>query len=219
MILTRYLYRKHDVMRSLVWALRERNAKRAQFWADELTASGFGDVTQALVAEHGGGDLTQALVAEHENVPPPPLRSWQRMRNGCVYPHDLRVLPVADDIPVYMNAPCQRETYDITTMLHQRWLYYASFSPFWQARIHAFGGHVLHATRDVVFDDADEEEEFWEAYDLEPDEQPKHIQMHVFDHAYVLVERAAYFPRVVKVRRPKPLTVKKVPNTAPLLDR
>ena len=119
MALTRYLYRKVDAQRSLLWACIDGDAPRARFWWDELRVSGFGEETETLVSEVGG------LPEGPETLPPKdsdaPLRLWQVMRTRCVYPRDPRVLPVAPRVPPCMNPlpasrPSPSETID-------RWLY------------------------------------------------------------------------------------------------
>ena len=59
------------------------------------------------------------------------------------------------------------------------WLYYASFSPLWKNRIEAYDGLIDHKNQKVDFDDLEiykndntRFEEFYNHYNLEPDEQP-----------------------------------------------
>jgi len=56
------------------------------------------------------------------------------------------------------------------------WEYYASFSPIWWERIQELHGYVCHETKQIIFDDDDDLEDFHEKYGFEPDEQPRHIQ-------------------------------------------
>jgi len=59
------------------------------------------------------------------------------------------------------------------------WLYYASFSPLWKYRIEEYNGIIDHKNQKVDFDDLEiyendntRFEEFYNHYNLEPDEQP-----------------------------------------------
>ena len=59
------------------------------------------------------------------------------------------------------------------------WLYYASFSPLWKNRIEEYDGIIDHKNHKVDFDDLEIYEndntcfeEFYNHYNLEPDEQP-----------------------------------------------
>jgi len=58
--------------------------------------------------------------------------------------------------------------------LLENWILYAYNSPLWKNRIESFHGKKIN--NKIVFDDEDEEEEFWNKYNLEPDEQPADIQ-------------------------------------------
>ena len=56
------------------------------------------------------------------------------------------------------------------------WLYYASFSPIWNARILQHTGTVNHATKQIEFSNIDSEESFHTNYNYEPDEQSTELQ-------------------------------------------
>lgn len=58
----------------------------------------------------------------------------------------------------------------------ENWLYHASFAPIWSQRIRQFCGYVDYTKHKVVFTDDDLMEEFYQLYDLEPDEQPKEVR-------------------------------------------
>lgn len=56
------------------------------------------------------------------------------------------------------------------------WLYYATASPLWSDRISKYGGEINHERLRIDFPNHEQEEAFYEKYNLEPDEQPKEIQ-------------------------------------------
>jgi hypothetical protein len=62
----------------------------------------------------------------------------------------------------------QKEILDASTM---KWDYYASFSPVWKERIEDHNGRIDDVTKRVIFDDDDDQEEFYDRYGYEPDEQ------------------------------------------------
>lgn len=62
------------------------------------------------------------------------------------------------------------------------WLYHASFSPLWEKRIQEYDGLIDHTNQKVVLDDSEiyqndntRFEEFYNHYNLEPDEQPGNV--------------------------------------------
>ena len=70
----------------------------------------------------------------------------------------------------------KRENENIENAYLNNWLFYASFSPLWQERIEFYGGKINNEKKCILFEDDDLEEEFYNKYNLEPDEQSKEIQ-------------------------------------------
>jgi len=70
------------------------------------------------------------------------------------------------------------KTFDNPVSVRQKWyynwIYYASFSPIWQERIHNFGGKQMDEK--IIFPNDEKEEEFYQLYGYEPDEQTREIQ-------------------------------------------
>jgi hypothetical protein len=69
-----------------------------------------------------------------------------------------------------------RDTADIVTAYRDNWLYAASFSPLWLARITSNNGTIDQGAREVTFKDDESLEQFYEKYGLEPDEQRLEVQ-------------------------------------------
>ena len=69
-----------------------------------------------------------------------------------------------------------RDTTDIVKVYRDDWLYAASFSPMWQARIRAHNGTINKEAKEVTFEEDDDLEQFYDKYGLEPDEQHLEIQ-------------------------------------------
>lgn len=60
---------------------------------------------------------------------------------------------------------------DILHASRMEWEYYASFSSVWKGRIEDCNGKIDINLKRVVFDDDDDQEEFYDQYGYEPDEQ------------------------------------------------
>lgn len=69
-----------------------------------------------------------------------------------------------------------RDKADIVTAYRDDWLYAASFSPLWRARISANNGTIDKEAKAVTFEDDDDLEQFYEKYGLDPDEQRLDVQ-------------------------------------------
>lgn len=69
-----------------------------------------------------------------------------------------------------------RDTADIVTAYREDWLYAASFSPLWKARITGNNGTINEEAKEVTFADDESLEQFYEKYGLEPDEQRLEVQ-------------------------------------------
>lgn len=61
---------------------------------------------------------------------------------------------------------------DASTM---KWDYYASFSPIWKERIEYHNGKIDAHLKQVIFEENDDEESFYDLYGYEPDEQSVEI--------------------------------------------
>lgn len=66
----------------------------------------------------------------------------------------------------------ERQSYNLKDKYWYHWLYHASFSPLWAKRIHNYKAYPDYKTQTIIFLDDDKMEEFYNAYDLEPDEEP-----------------------------------------------
>lgn len=62
----------------------------------------------------------------------------------------------------------------LTIGVYQQWLQYAWHSPLWRRRIHDYGGE-LHEDGNIGFASDDDADDFFDTFDLEPDEQSKDI--------------------------------------------
>lgn len=99
------------------------------------------------------------------------IRAYNILKWGCKYKiNESGFLPLFE---------LQRNKLGETVTLnryHSEWLYYASTTPLWANRISKFGGGADVSKKQVIFDDINKEESFYELYGLEPDEQPTEVQ-------------------------------------------
>lgn len=78
----------------------------------------------------------------------------------------------------------KRENKNIRNIVIDKWVYYASFSPFWEKRIKSFKGTILHQTKEIIFEDEDLQDKFFNIYDMELDEQSAKIQDAIFNDIF-----------------------------------
>jgi len=67
------------------------------------------------------------------------------------------------------------------------WLYYACASDIWKDRITKYNGKIDHVNRCIYFENTDNEDAFYEKYNLETDEQ--HAQIHIMNIGTELEEQ------------------------------
>ena len=59
---------------------------------------------------------------------------------------------------------------------YDNWVYYASFSPLWKKRIERHNGIILQEEQTIHFENEEDEEAFYNYFNLEPDEQSLEIE-------------------------------------------
>ena len=80
----------------------------------------------------------------------------------------LHLFPIRNS-PEALTRPLEITDYD-------NWIFYAHVSPIWEKRICKYGGKINKIKKGVKFSNIDQEEQFYNWYNLEPDEQPTYIQ-------------------------------------------
>lgn len=66
--------------------------------------------------------------------------------------------------------------HQLQTFYWYDWLFYSAISPIWADRIVKYNGFIDYIKKTVLFATENDQELFYEAYNYEPDEQPKCIQ-------------------------------------------
>ena len=69
-----------------------------------------------------------------------------------------------------------RDNVDLNNEFWYHWEYYAYNCPLWKSRFDKYNIKVNDEKKEIVFEDEDEREEFYELYGYEPDEQSKETQ-------------------------------------------
>jgi hypothetical protein len=75
----------------------------------------------------------------------------------------------------------------------QNWLYYANNTPFWRERILEFNGNVDETFKIIVFDTLENEESFYNTYDLEPEEQTSRVLDNLWLKSYVSMSWSDFY--------------------------
>jgi hypothetical protein len=75
----------------------------------------------------------------------------------------------------------------------QNWLYYANNTPFWRERILEFNGNVDETFKIIVFDTLQNEESFYNTYDLEPEEQTSRVLDNLWLKSYVSMSWSDFY--------------------------
>jgi len=105
-------------------------------------------------------DVTKEEVIQYATRVEYDAQSWKILRDVVKYNTD-------DFIDSKVNNLPASEFMD-------NWLFYAKDCPLWKKRLLNYKYKIYNSKID--FEDEDEEEDFWNKYNLEPDEQPKEIQ-------------------------------------------
>jgi len=89
-------------------------------------------------------------------------RAWKRLKENCIYAVD-------PDIRAFSKV-LERDAFskkELDVLYRTKWVYYVSFGSLWKKRIELYGGKINHKAKRVE----ELDEEFFEEFDLEPDEQ------------------------------------------------
>ena len=149
-----------QISRFLHVQIAELRANPERYWI-------LGTITENVVVRQSDKEFPKHIaiamrecdMKQYKTKPVVEGKSWTIARRVCVYP--LRLNPALE--PVSLGA-------------YDNWLYWASFSPIWKARLDKHRGTVMHETREVVFDNEDDFESFHNWHDYEPDEQPLNVR-------------------------------------------
>jgi hypothetical protein len=76
-----------------------------------------------------------------------------------------------DDLKHLSLFKLKRHKHNLRKEYYYNWLYHAAFSPLWIHRLTQFNGHQDFIKKQVIFNDEDLEQSFYDNYGYEPDEQ------------------------------------------------
>jgi hypothetical protein len=148
-----------QIAKFLQTQMTELRANPERYWILGTITENVGiRLTTTDIPKHIAIVMRECDMKQYKTKPVIEGKSWKIARRVCVYP--LRLNPEL--------KPVSRDIYD-------NWIYWASFSPIWKARIYKHHGTVRHETQEVVFEDEDDFENFHNWHDYEPDEQPLNV--------------------------------------------
>lgn len=98
-------------------------------------------------------------ISKYKTKPLIRLKGWKILLRECIY--TIRMKP---------------HTQDKNINQYDNWLYCASKTPIWKKRIVRYNGVVDETNQNIMFNNVDDEEEFFNMYNYEPDEQNKETQ-------------------------------------------
>ena len=120
-----------------------------------------------LLDDHNGLDkklfinLLEKDCKKYKNKPIVNMKSWKIPESECIYTIHVPPNKLLLNIDIYQN-----------------WLNYCYYTPIWKKRIDRYLGY-LH-NNEIIFDNEDYEENFYNMYNLEPDEQKQHVLQNWF---------------------------------------
>jgi hypothetical protein len=201
-VLTRFLYEKHDVLFSLEEAINEgSNAlSEAMFWALELYHSGIiqdlyillerkieqcsndnialKQFLQKRIKIESDLDIQIATIIYHLTTFDITRTKFAIIQRSNIEKY---ANPFHDIIPRMVlqhvfSFTLRRKSLRIEHYSNHRWVTYASFSPIWANRIEQYGGFHNPNNGIIEFESDDDFEQFFERYEYEPEEQSVEIQ-------------------------------------------
>ena len=106
------------------------------------------------------------------------IEKYKTIYPGTLPPH--RILQTACRFPIRSNIAKLFEFELDFDIVHEyftkHWVYYASRSPAWEARVRELGGEMDEETKEVSFPNDESEEKFYETWGYNPDEQPMDLR-------------------------------------------
>lgn len=103
-------------------------------------------------------NLKKEDIYDYENRPFIKLKAWKVPQKRCLY---------TVQIPPFSNKLTMNDYFD--------WLYYATGCLLWRKRIKRYNGFIDYENKEILFDNDDDLEDFYDSYHMEPDEQPYEV--------------------------------------------
>lgn len=107
--------------------------------------------------------MKETDLEKYKTVFPDCPRNYLKM--GCRF-------PIRNEICTLFDTPPS----DFSKNNYYHWLYYCKDTPFWVEKINEFGGQLCEENRDILFEDDEDKEGFYDVWGVEPDEQPFSIK-------------------------------------------
>jgi hypothetical protein len=203
MILTRYLYDKSKVINSLIESIKKHYYDESLFWAYELYFSGFQEeviicleniykmmfsknhpklglyISKKKAESHQKPELV-ATIIKNLTMKNPQIPETQGVKFVNVKEHHILPFMTKEEKMdwKFLREVCSygvlgKASKEELSAFRENWVYHASGSPIWSKRIELFDGKIGD---NIIFEDDEREEAFYDKYGYEPDEQPLEIQ-------------------------------------------
>lgn len=205
MVLTRYLYDKAKVLTSFSEAVLKHYYDESIFWAYELYFSGFDEevfavldkiyttkfsrnhpklglyIQKKMVELNDKPELVATIIKnltmKNDSICEAPNVKFVNVKPHHIIPFLTKELDGPSWLKLHqvcLYGVLGKATLEELDEFRKNWIILASGSPIWAERIIHGKGRIEQDT--IVFDDEEDEEEWFEKYGYEPDEQPLEIQ-------------------------------------------
>lgn len=108
-------------------------------------------------------------IVVYETCDDPEIKAYRVLSKVCLFGtndnNQLHLFPLARSLVTNLKE-----------LYHNDWLFYASFSPIWLSRIQQYNGFCDYERKQVIFQNEDQEESFYDKYNYEPDDQPSELK-------------------------------------------
>ena len=108
-------------------------------------------------------------IVVYETCNDPEIKAYRVLSKVCLF-------GINDNNQLHLFPLARTLVTNLKELYHNEWLFYASFSPIWLSRIQQYGGSCDYEKKQVIFQNEDQEERFYDKYNYEPDEQSMELK-------------------------------------------
>ena len=105
------------------------------------------------------------------------IKSYRFLNKVCLF-------GINDSNQLHLFDLNRRHCNDVQELFNNEWLFYASFSKIWMARMKECNGYCDYVNKKVIFTTDDDEENFYNKYNYEPDEQSLSLKNKTIPNLY-----------------------------------
>jgi len=156
-----------NIAYTIAWSEYNLTPFVKMFYNRDITTSNILDLRRAIHLVH----LEPRHILKYQTHEPPNENENIDKYRAYNTLQEITLLPIHNEIHHLFDFDGAPNVHNTQTL----WLYYASKSPVWKQRIQEYNGIVCNNDRSVLFDDEDDEEQFYHLWHYEPDEIPTTI--------------------------------------------